>query len=113
MRSIVLLRAAILAGVVLAGSALDTVFADTVVVSADRMVDVLTGRVVDHPQITITDGRISAVGSQGAAAPADARPAALRKADLVTAANGGNGAVRELVDLILAGEIPLRRRQTA
>jgi 3-deoxy-D-manno-octulosonate 8-phosphate phosphatase (KDO 8-P phosphatase) len=48
-----------------------------------------------------------------AAAPADARPAALRKADLVTAAPGGNGAVRELVDLILAGEIPLRRRQTA
>jgi len=47
------------------------------------------------------------------AAPADARPAALRKADLVTAAPGGNGAVRELVDLILAGEIPLRRRQTA
>ena len=48
-----------------------------------------------------------------AAAPADARPAALRKADLVTTAPGGNGAVRELVDLILAGEIPLRRRQTA
>lgn len=47
------------------------------------------------------------------AAPADARPAALLKADLVTTASGGNGAVRELVDLILAGEIPLRRRQTA
>ena len=48
-----------------------------------------------------------------AVAPADARPAALRKADLVTAAPGGNGAVRELVDLILAGEVPLRRQQTA
>jgi 3-deoxy-D-manno-octulosonate 8-phosphate phosphatase (KDO 8-P phosphatase) len=47
------------------------------------------------------------------AAPADARPAALLKADLITTASGGNGAVRELVDLILAGEIPLRRRQTA
>jgi 3-deoxy-D-manno-octulosonate 8-phosphate phosphatase (KDO 8-P phosphatase) len=47
------------------------------------------------------------------AAPGDARPAALLKADIVTAAGGGNGAVRELVDLILAGEIPLRRRQTA
>jgi 3-deoxy-D-manno-octulosonate 8-phosphate phosphatase (KDO 8-P phosphatase) len=47
------------------------------------------------------------------AAPADARPIALLKADVVTAAPGGNGAVRELVDLILAGEIPLRRRQTA
>jgi 3-deoxy-D-manno-octulosonate 8-phosphate phosphatase (KDO 8-P phosphatase) len=48
-----------------------------------------------------------------AAAPADARPAALRKADLVTTAAGGNGAVRELVDLILAGEIPLRRLHMA
>jgi imidazolonepropionase-like amidohydrolase len=28
---------------------------------------------VEHPQITITDGRISAVGSTGATAPADAR----------------------------------------
>src|SRR3984957_2089609 len=47
--------------------------ADTVVVTADHMLDVVTGKMVDHPQITITDGRISAVGSQGAAAPADAR----------------------------------------
>jgi 3-deoxy-D-manno-octulosonate 8-phosphate phosphatase (KDO 8-P phosphatase) len=47
------------------------------------------------------------------AAPADARPATLRKADIVTAATGGNGAVRELVDLILAGKIPLRRQRTA
>jgi len=47
--------------------------ADTVVVTADHMLDVVTGRMVDHPQITITDGRISAVGSQGASAPADAR----------------------------------------
>jgi 3-deoxy-D-manno-octulosonate 8-phosphate phosphatase (KDO 8-P phosphatase) len=38
------------------------------------------------------------------AAPADARPAALHKADLVTHAGGGNGAVRELVDLILSGQ---------
>ena len=47
--------------------------ADTVVVSADRMLDVVTGKMVDHPQITITDGRISAVASQGASAPADAK----------------------------------------
>jgi len=40
-----------------------------------------------------------------AAAPANARPAARRKAALVTAAPGGNGAVRELVDRILAGEV--------
>jgi imidazolonepropionase-like amidohydrolase len=47
--------------------------ADTVVVTADRMIDVLTGRVIDHPQITITDGRIVAVGTSGAALPAGAR----------------------------------------
>ena len=48
-------------------------WADTVVVTADRMVDVLTGRTIERPQITITDGRISAVGTQGATVPADAR----------------------------------------
>jgi len=47
--------------------------ADTVVVTADRMVDVLAGREVQHPQITITDGRIVAVGTQGGAIPAGAR----------------------------------------
>jgi imidazolonepropionase-like amidohydrolase len=47
--------------------------ADTVVVTADRMLDVATGRMVDNPQITITDGRISAVGSKGAPTAADAR----------------------------------------
>ena len=40
-----------------------------------------------------------------AAAPADARPAAREKAAIVTAARGGNGAVRELVDRILSGEL--------
>ena len=38
---------------------------DIVVVDADRMIDVVSGRVVEHPQITIIDGRISAVGVQG------------------------------------------------
>jgi imidazolonepropionase-like amidohydrolase len=47
--------------------------ADTVVVSADRMVDVQAGRVIDRPLITIIDGRISAVGTQGSAVPAGAR----------------------------------------
>ncbi|HEY0340184.1 MAG TPA: amidohydrolase family protein, partial [Steroidobacteraceae bacterium] len=47
--------------------------ADTVVVTADRMLDVVSGHMVDHPQITITDGRITAVGSKGTTAPADAR----------------------------------------
>jgi 3-deoxy-D-manno-octulosonate 8-phosphate phosphatase (KDO 8-P phosphatase) len=39
-----------------------------------------------------------------AAAPANARPAALHSAALVTNATGGNGAVRELVDRILSGD---------
>jgi imidazolonepropionase-like amidohydrolase len=48
-------------------------YADTVVVTADRLVDVIAGRVVDRPQITITDGRIISVASQGAPVAADAR----------------------------------------
>jgi len=40
-----------------------------------------------------------------AAAPADAQPAALQKAAVVTGARAGHGAVRELVDRILAGEL--------
>jgi 3-deoxy-D-manno-octulosonate 8-phosphate phosphatase (KDO 8-P phosphatase) len=36
-----------------------------------------------------------------AAAPADARPAALNKAVFVASKNGGKGAVRELVDAVL------------
>jgi len=40
-----------------------------------------------------------------AAAPADARPAARAKAAVVTSARGGHGAVRELVDCILSGEL--------
>ena len=48
-------------------------FADTVVVTAAHMVDVLAGQMVDRPQIVIHDGRIVAVGKQGDAAPAGAR----------------------------------------
>ncbi|HEY4958022.1 MAG TPA: amidohydrolase family protein [Caldimonas sp.] len=47
--------------------------AETVVVSADRMVDVVAGRIVERPQITISDGRIVAVGAQGGEVPAGAR----------------------------------------
>jgi len=47
--------------------------ADTVVVTADRMLDVLTGHIVERPAITISDGRIVAVGTQGAAVPPGAR----------------------------------------
>jgi len=37
------------------------------------MIDVLAGRVLEHPQITIVDGRIRAVGAENSAVPADAR----------------------------------------
>jgi len=47
-----------------------------------------------------------------AAAPADARPAARSCADVVTHAPGGNGAVRELVDMILAGQLTGFRRES-
>ena len=50
-----------------------SVQADTVVITADKMVDVLAGRVIQHPQITVTDGRITAVGAAGAPAPTAAR----------------------------------------
>ncbi|MFN3668464.1 MAG: amidohydrolase family protein [Brevundimonas sp.] len=52
--------------------------ADTVVVTAARMVDVERGRYVDNPVIVITDGRITAVGT---AVPADL-PADARRLDL-------------------------------
>ena len=47
------------------GCLLGAVHAETVVVTADRMLDVLTGKVVDHPQITVVDGRIASVSAQG------------------------------------------------
>jgi imidazolonepropionase-like amidohydrolase len=43
--------------------------AQTVVVTADRMVDVLSGKAVAEPQVTIVDGRIKAIGHRGDAAP--------------------------------------------
>jgi len=54
--------------------------ADTVVVTADHLLDVATGRLVDHPQITITDGRIAVIEA-GTSATA-AVPAAARRVDL-------------------------------
>ena len=62
-----------IAGIILSSVIAATAHADTVVVSADKMIDVLAGRVVDHPQVTIVDGRITAVGTQGAAVPAGSR----------------------------------------
>src|SRR5450432_3463695 len=49
------------------------VMADSVVVTAERMIDVLAGRIVARPQITITDGRITAVSNQDAPIAAGAR----------------------------------------
>ena len=46
--------------------------AKTTYITADRMVDVLTGKTVEKPLITVTDGRIAAIGKQGDALPKDA-----------------------------------------
>jgi imidazolonepropionase-like amidohydrolase len=54
--------------------------AGTVVVTADKMVDVLAGRVVEEPVIVITDGRIAAVVGRGGARPAI--PAGATRIDL-------------------------------
>ena len=50
---------------------LPAALAGTTVVTAARMIDVLSGRVIDRPQILITDERITSVGRQGDPLPAD------------------------------------------
>jgi len=67
-----LLRRVVAAAAFFLGAA-GAVPADTVVVRADRMVDVIAGRIIDRPQITIVDGRISAVGVQDSGIPPGAR----------------------------------------
>ena len=67
------MRHAFLKILVLAALGTATAHADTVVVTADRMIDVLAGRAIAKPQVTITDGRIVAVEMQGAAVPAGVR----------------------------------------
>jgi imidazolonepropionase-like amidohydrolase len=52
---------------------LSAALAATTVVTAARMIDVLAGRVVERPQILITDERITSVGRQGDPVPADAK----------------------------------------
>src|ERR1043165_399691 len=54
--------------------------AETVVVTADRMIDVLAERVVDEPVVVITDGRIVSVVGRGGARPVI--PAGARRIDL-------------------------------
>lgn len=46
--------------------------ARTVAVTADKLVDVATGKEADKPLVIIVDGRITSVGKQGDAVPADA-----------------------------------------
>ncbi|TFI58826.1 amidohydrolase family protein [Sphingomonas parva] len=53
----------------LAGAAAAPAPAETVVVTADRMIDVLAGRVVEEPVVVITDGRISTVVSRNGGRP--------------------------------------------
>ena len=67
------MRATVLALVCSAAVALTTTAdAKTVVVTADKLVDVATGRQIDRPQVVIVDGRITQVGKQGDAVPAGA-----------------------------------------
>ncbi len=47
-------------------------WAKTVAVSADRLLDVATGRYIDKPLVMIVDGRIAAVAHQGDKVPAGA-----------------------------------------
>ena len=67
---------AAVAAIALPGSAA----AETVVVTADRMVDVLAGRIVEEPVIVITDGRIASVVGRGGARPVI--PEGARRIDL-------------------------------
>ena len=46
--------------------------AGSVVVTADKLVDVATGVETDRPQVVITDGRITRIGKQGDAVPGGA-----------------------------------------
>jgi imidazolonepropionase-like amidohydrolase len=54
--------------------------AESVVVTADRMIDVLAGRVIEEPVVVITDGRIVSVVGRGGARPLI--PAGARRIDL-------------------------------
>jgi imidazolonepropionase-like amidohydrolase len=72
------MRKTVLFTLLLAGAA--PVRAETVVVTADRMIDVLAGRVVEEPVVVITDGRIASVAGRGGARPAI--PEGARRIDL-------------------------------
>ncbi|MDI9237863.1 amidohydrolase family protein [Lysobacter sp. LF1] len=46
---------------------------DDAVVTADRLLDVRSGRMIDHPQVLVRDGRIVEVARAGAPVPADVK----------------------------------------
>ncbi|HKU17183.1 MAG TPA: amidohydrolase family protein [Steroidobacteraceae bacterium] len=81
----------IVLAVVLATALVSEAAAETVVVSAAHLVDVLRGRVIDEPQVVITDGRIVSVGQRGAAVPGGAD---VRRIDL-----GGMTLLPGLIDM--------------
>lgn len=64
----VLLAAALAASSLAAGAQ-----AATVAVSAERLVDVATGKIIEKPLVVIADGRIVSVGRQGEVVPAGAQ----------------------------------------
>jgi imidazolonepropionase-like amidohydrolase len=72
--------AALLPAALLIAAASAPAAAETVVVTADRMIDVLTGRVVERPVVVITDGRIASVVGEGTSRPAI--PSGARRIDL-------------------------------
>ncbi len=80
-------RFALLAACMLLGAT--PALADTVVVTAARMVDVLAGREITHVQVVVQDGRIATVGQQG-----DAVPQGARRVDL-----GGRTLLPGLIDM--------------
>jgi len=66
--------AIILVAMAAAASAAGALAAGTTVVTADRMLDVLAGRMVERPAIVVVDGRIRQILAQGAPGiPVDAR----------------------------------------
>lgn len=66
--------------------------AESVVVTADRMVDVLSGRMIEEPVVVITDGRIASVVGRGTVRPII--PEGARRIDLP-----GHTLVPGLIDL--------------
>jgi imidazolonepropionase-like amidohydrolase len=72
------MRTFVIGAALLAAPALAS--AETIVVTADRMVDVLAGRIVEEPVVVITDGRIASVVGRGAARPVI--PEGARRVDL-------------------------------